>query len=135
MGVKSLFGFWEKGDLSPFVRLLVAGLICGLWWESWNFLSEPRWQYTLPYLNSPKVFAMPLAGYAGFPVFAVECYVFFASLSILRGGRGWQRDDHRRLLFPGVSRKAGWVLAGLTLVFDLVMMRMIDLYLVKSWAA
>ena len=50
-GAKSLMRFWQKGDLSPFVRLLVAGLICGLVWESFNFLAGARWQYAIPYLN------------------------------------------------------------------------------------
>ncbi len=132
-GAKSLMRHWERGDLSPFVRLLLAGLICGVFWESWNWLAEARWVYNIPYLSEPKIFAMPLAGYGGFPPFAVECYVFFASVSLLRGGRGWEADD-----FDQQVRKPAplWLRAGLglgTIAFGLWMCHMIDLYLIKGW--
>lgn len=132
-GVKSLMRFWEKGDLSPFVRLLLAGLICGVFWESWNWLAEARWIYNLPYLSEPRIFAMPLAGYLGFAPFAVESYVFFASISILRGGRGWEADDYKQTL-----RKPAplWLRVSLGLgavAYGLWMCRLIDLHLVKGW--
>jgi hypothetical protein len=134
-GAKSLMGFWQKGDLSPFFRLLAAGLFCGFIWESLNFLSGARWEYTIPYLNQPKLFAMPLAGYGGFPPFAVECYVFFASVSLLRQGRGWEVDDHQQAIVPALPRTWAWVLVLAMVVFDLVILRMMDRYLVKGWAS
>lgn len=134
-GARSLMGFWQKGDLSPFVRLLIAGLICGLIWESFNFLAGARWEYSIPYLNEPKIFAMPLAGYLGFPPFAVACYVFFAAVSTLRGGRGWEADDHDRVTSKHLPAALGWGLLFLCLIFDVWMLVMIDCYLVKGWAA
>ncbi len=132
-GVKSLLGYWQKGDLSPLARLLLAGLVCGLLWEGWNFLSGARWAYTIPYLAHPKLFAMPLAGFGGFPPFAVECYVFFATVSILRGGRGWERDDHDRMTRQPAPRWVIWLLGLAALGFDVLMLRLIDLYLIKGW--
>jgi hypothetical protein len=133
-GAPSLMRRWEQGDLSVFVRLLVAGLICGTFWESWNWLAGARWVYNLPYLSHPKIFAMPLAGYLGFPPFAVECYVFFASVSLLRGGRGWEADDYQRTLFAPIPSWLGWLLVLAALAYGLWMCSMIDLHLVKGWA-
>ncbi len=132
-GARSLMRSWEQGDLSPFVRLLLAGLVCGLLWESWNWLAGARWEYTIPYLNEPRLFAMPLAGFGGFPPFAVECYVFMASLSLLRGGRGWEADDYQRALRRPVPWWLGWALGLAALGFDLWMLAQIDRHLVKSW--
>ena len=134
-GAKSLMRFWQQGDLSPFVRLLAAGLICGFIWESFNFLAGARWQYTIPYLSEPKIFAMPLAGFLGFPPFAVECYVFFAAVSLLRGGRGWEADDHDRVTSRPLPPALAWGLLIFCLAFDFWMLIMIDQYSVKGWAA
>jgi hypothetical protein len=133
-GVSSLMRRWEQGDLSPFLGLLLAGLVCGGFWESWNWLAGARWEYHLPYLSQPRIFAMPLAGYLGFPPFAVECYVFFASISILRGGRGWEAADYQRRLFRPIPGWLGWLLVLGAVAYGLWMCSMIDAYLVKGWA-
>lgn len=132
-GAKSLMAFWQKGDLSPFVRLLAAGLVCGFLWESWNWLADARWIYTIPYLSEPKLFAMPLAGFGGFPPFAVECYVFMASLSILRGGKGWEADDYLIATRRPIPRWLGWALGLAALAFDFWILTLIDAYLVRGW--
>jgi hypothetical protein len=133
LGARSLMGFWQKGDLSPFVRLLLAGLVCGFLWESWNWLAEARWVYTIPYLSEPKLFAMPLAGFGGFPPFAVECYVFMAAVSILRGGKGWEMDDYAVATRKPIPVWLAWSLASAALAFDLWVMTLIDAYLVRGW--
>ena len=50
-----------------------AGLVCGVLWEAANWWAAGRWVYTLPFDAGPKVFEMPLAGFGGFPAFALEC--------------------------------------------------------------
>lgn len=135
LGAKSLVRQWQRGDLSPFLRLLTAGFITGLLWECWNFFSDPRWAYTLPYLNRPRLFAMPLAGYLGFPPFAVECYIFASSLSLLRGGRGWEADDHGRATRPPLPIWLRVLLLAGGVGFMLVMLVLMDRYLVKTWAS
>lgn len=71
-----------EGDASRLVSLLASGAICGVLWEFWNFWAATRWTYTVPYLGDVKVFEMPVLGYLGFPVFALEC---FAMWQWLRG--------------------------------------------------
>jgi hypothetical protein len=72
------------GGGGPFCRTLLAGLVCGALWEAWNFWARTKWIYTVPGFEGLNVFEMPLAGFLGFPPFAVECVVFLRWLG--RGG-------------------------------------------------
>jgi Domain of unknown function (DUF4332) len=63
----------EAGEAGPLVRTLLAGLVCGVLWECWNFWARTKWVYTVPGFEELKVFEMPLLGFLGFPPFAVEC--------------------------------------------------------------
>jgi Domain of unknown function (DUF4332) len=63
----------ESGEAGPFLRTLVAGLVCGVLWETWNAWARSKWIYTVPGASGLKVFEMPLLGFFGFPPFAVEC--------------------------------------------------------------
>jgi hypothetical protein len=65
----------ERGDAGPFLRVLTAGLVCGLFWETWNFWARMKWVYTVPGFERFKLFEMPLLGFLGFPPFAVESVV------------------------------------------------------------
>ncbi|MFC1726290.1 hypothetical protein ACFL4T_11740, partial [candidate division KSB1 bacterium] len=59
------------------IIILFSGLICGFLWEFWNYWAETKWIYDVPYLSSIKIFEMPVLGYLGFPVFALECYIMY----------------------------------------------------------
>jgi hypothetical protein len=74
----------ESGEAGPLCRTLVAGLFCGVLWESWNYWARAKWIYTVPGFESFKVFEMPLTGFLGFPPFAVECLVILRFLGALR---------------------------------------------------
>ena len=74
-GGKSLWADWCRGQRQEIYLLLLAGLICGFFWESWNYWAKAKWVYTLPYFNAGRIFEMPVLGYLGFPPFAVECAV------------------------------------------------------------
>jgi predicted flap endonuclease-1-like 5' DNA nuclease len=74
----------EEGEAGPFCRTLLAGLVCGALWEAWNFWARVKWTYTVPGFEGLKVFEMPLAGFLGFPPFAVECVVFLRFLGAWR---------------------------------------------------
>jgi hypothetical protein len=66
-----------RGDASRLAALLLAGAICGVLWEFWNYWATTRWTYTVPYLGHLKVFEMPVLGYLGFPPFALGCYAMY----------------------------------------------------------
>lgn len=72
----SLLAEAAGGDFGRLGRLAVCGLLCGVLWEFWNYWSGAKWMYRLPFLGSPKIFEMPIAGYFGFPFFAMGCYLF-----------------------------------------------------------
>lgn len=74
----------EQGEAGAFCRTLLAGLACGVLWEAWNFWARTKWVYTVPGFEGMKVFEMPLAGFLGFPPFAVECVVMLRFLGGLR---------------------------------------------------
>ena len=74
----------EAGEAGPFLRTLLAGLICGGLWEAWNFWARTKWTYTVPGFEGMKLFEMPLAGFLGFPPFAVECVVLLRFLGAWR---------------------------------------------------
>lgn len=76
----SLLGDLERGRYGRLVRLLLAGLAAGLLWESLNAVARARWVYTVPGLETGKLFEMPLPGFLGFPVFALECWVTYRFL-------------------------------------------------------
>ena len=104
-GGKSLLKDWEQGTVRKFYLLLTAGLICGVLWEFWNFWARTKWIYTVPFFDELKLFEMPLAGFLGFPPFAVECYVIYNFISLFRYHRGWEEDNYRlnqgkRVSFP-----------------------------------
>jgi len=47
-------------------------------WEFWNYWARTKWIYSVPILERFKVFEMPVAGYLGFPAFALECFTMYA---------------------------------------------------------
>lgn len=89
-GGRSLMRDWEEGSIRKFYLLLTAGFICGILWELWNFWAGSKWIYTVPFVGRLKIFEMPIAGYLGFPPFAVESYVMYNFISLFRENRGWE---------------------------------------------
>ncbi len=109
-----------RGRGSAAAALLAAGLVCGFLWEFWNWQALSRWAYHLPWLNRPKVFAMPLAGFLGFIPFALECWLMWGVLEWT-----WRRLDHRPL--------ARYVMILFLLIFVLLGYIGIDTWTVRSW--
>ena len=81
---RTLFDYTIKGNWSPIVALAIGTLICGFFWEMWNYFSFPKWIYVTPMVNFLHVFEMPLLGYIGYIPFSLELfaiYNFIAGLS------------------------------------------------------
>lgn len=70
----------SRGEYGPLVRLLLAGLIAGFFWEFFFFFSGSKLIYTVPLFDELKLFEMPVAGFLGFAPFAVECAVVYRLL-------------------------------------------------------
>ena len=94
LGRTSLMREVRAGDTRRLWTLLAAGLVCGILWEFWNYWAHAKWIYTFPFpwLRDAKLFEMPIAGFLGFPPFAVELFVMVELLSALwRGSADIQR--------------------------------------------
>lgn len=94
VGAPSLLADLEQGRPARFLRLLAGGLIAGGVWEGLNFFARAKWVYTVPGFEEWKLFEMPLLGFLGFPVLAVEAFSGYALLCFfVRGGRHWELPD------------------------------------------
>ncbi len=74
----------QTGDWRRIFRFCLAALICGFFWELWNYHSLAKWIYSVPYVDRFHLFEMPLLGFAGYLPFGLECAVI---ASLLRRSR------------------------------------------------
>lgn len=96
-GAESILRDLEQGAPRNLCLLLLSGLLCGGFWECWNFWAGAKWIYTVPYLGFFKIFEMPLLGFLGFPPFAVECYVLVNTFFLLLTRIQQSLSDRARL--------------------------------------
>lgn len=75
------------GDWRLAVRFALAALICGFFWELWNFGSCAKWVYAVPYVHGFQVFEMPAVGFAGYLPFGLECAAVAAWVMPALAGR------------------------------------------------
>ena len=64
----------RDGDWRTVIALSLGALVCGFFWEMWNYYSFPKWIYHIPVLGFWRIFEMPLLGYGGYVPFALELY-------------------------------------------------------------
>ena len=77
-GRPSFLAAWRAGDRALVRRWLVAGIVCGILWEFWNYWALAKWRYVgVPVFPSVRLFEMPLIGYLGFPPFALEVFALY----------------------------------------------------------
>jgi hypothetical protein len=74
-GERTVFSSVTRGDWRRIYCSAIAALICGFFWEMWNFHSAAKWVYTVPYVYRYLVFEMPLLGFGGYLPFGLECAV------------------------------------------------------------
>lgn len=70
----NLASYTDQGDWRPVLSLWLGVLICGFFWEMWNYYANPKWIYTIPWGSWMKIFEMPLLGYGGYLPFSLELY-------------------------------------------------------------
>ncbi len=73
LGLPNLMEIAAQKEFGPLARLSASGLICGFFWEMWNYFSYPKWVYSIPFVGQCKVFEMPILGYMGYLPFGLEC--------------------------------------------------------------
>ena len=83
---ETLFAPLARGDWRPVLQPALAALVCGFFWELWNFGSLAKWHYSIPYVQRFHLFEMPLLGYAGYLPFGVECALVMQLVARLLGG-------------------------------------------------
>jgi hypothetical protein len=88
LGRRTLLDDTAKRDWRRVVALWAGCLVCGFFWELWNFCSYPKWIYDVPFVGFGKVFEMPVLGYGGYLPFSLELYALYHLLAgVLGRGR------------------------------------------------
>ena len=118
LGGRSIIAHTRVHGPRLLVTLLLSGLLCGFFWEFWNYWAESKWIYTIPYVGFWKIFEMPALGFLGFPPFALECFAMYAFVTSMGMG-GWDRGaflatahsgDRCKILLPLVISIPVWIL-------------------------
>jgi hypothetical protein len=133
LGGRSLLGDLEEGNPRKIYLLLIAGLICGLLWEFWNFWAFSKWIYTVPFFEKTKGFEMPFLGFLGFPPFAVQAYVMVNTLSLFRHKRGWEESQYQHDLHKRTRPLTSVLTTIFIISFSVLIFRAIDLKTVDSY--
>jgi len=92
---RTLFEYISVGDWRPVFSLWISCLICGIFWEMWNYLSYPKWVYHIPFVDFLHIFEMPLIGYLGYIPFSLE---LFALYHFVTGILKIKDDDYIRIV-------------------------------------
>ena len=74
---RTIFDYTSKGDWQLVIALSAGALICGFFWEMWNYYSYPKWIYDTPMVNFLHVFEMPALGYLGYIPFSLELFAIY----------------------------------------------------------
>lgn len=94
LGNRTLIQYTAERDWRAVVALWTGCLICGFFWEMWNYYSNPQWYYTVPYVDFWHVFEMPLLGYLGYLPFALELFALYHLLMGIFAKTHWQNYLH-----------------------------------------
>ncbi|MDD4650290.1 MAG: hypothetical protein PHO79_09810 [Desulfoplanes sp.] len=81
-GGRSLLEDAVSGHWKSYLCLGAGCLVCGFFWEMWNYYSVPKWIYDVPFVGFWHIFEMPLLGYLGYIPFSWELaamYFFLVS--------------------------------------------------------
>jgi len=76
-GERSFLTEFFTGHYRSMSLMFLAGLLCGILWEFWNYWAITKWHYDVPYYGHIKIFEMPVLGFLGFMPFAVESYAIY----------------------------------------------------------
>ena len=74
---RTLLEYVAESDWRPVLALWVGCLICGFFWEMWNFYSYPKWIYRIPFFDFLHIFEMPALGFLGYVPFSMELFAMY----------------------------------------------------------
>lgn len=77
LGYHSLANDTARGDWRPVIALWLGTLVCGFFWEMWNFYAYPKWVYHVPFVDFLHIFEMPVLGYGGYLPFGLELFALY----------------------------------------------------------
>jgi hypothetical protein len=90
---ETVFSPIARGDWRPVLQSALAALVCGFFWELWNWGSLARWHYAVPYVQRFHLFEMPALGYAGYLPFGIVCaFVIDLAARIIERRPAWPLD-------------------------------------------
>lgn len=72
-GKETIFALLKQGDWRIIITSALAALVCGFFWEMWNWHSLAHWEYSISFVQRFHIFEMPVPGYAGYLPFGLEC--------------------------------------------------------------
>ncbi len=81
LGYRSLVAYSDRRNWRPMISLAMGCLVCGFFWEMWNFYAYPKWIYHIPGVDFFHIFEMPLLGYLGYIPFSFELFAFYHFVS------------------------------------------------------
>ncbi len=84
------------GNWTPLLLFAITYFFQGITMEGWNYLSGAHaggevvltyapayWVYSIPYIEGPRIFEMPLVGYLGYIPFSLYCWVWWILFAYL----------------------------------------------------
>ena len=94
LGNRTLASGVDRGDWRMVFALWLGALVCGFFWEMWNYYSYPKWVYHVPFVNFGHIFEMPFLGYGGYLPFAMELFALYHLFTGLTGKKkDWKYID------------------------------------------
>lgn len=82
-GKTSILGDLKNKKPALLLTLMFGTLICGFFWEFWNYWAPAKWYYFVPFVGFFKIFEMPILGFLGYMPFGLSLYamyIFFSGL-------------------------------------------------------
>lgn len=80
LGRSSLLAQMAAGCYRTALSFALGTLVCGFFWESWNYWVPMKWVYDVPFVSQWHLFEMPVLGYSGYIPFGLELYAMAAFL-------------------------------------------------------
>ena len=74
IGRPSLLAQMARGQYRIALSFALGALVCGFFWESWNYWAPLKWVYHVPFVSQFHLFEMPVPGYSGYLPFGLELY-------------------------------------------------------------